>query len=237
MYGLGTYNELNTMFGLEADSGLYNNMLYGIVNPKSWVENTGDVEYFINIYGETEYIDAFKEFIHEKTGYKISTDDNGQISIDNINNRDNIGSETIAGIFSDYVTDDSYNITYEIVKDVYGVDFDAYGAGKNTARFDIGDFLSANKTAEDVVTAMLLHTLVEQKILELNPIGFTNPKGKPAYIYAHVEATEEEGLFLFGDVLTTRLFDHNRDKTVWTMSYETVTGKKEQHVLYTNKQK
>ena len=30
MYGLGTYNELNTMFGLEADSGLYNSMLYGI---------------------------------------------------------------------------------------------------------------------------------------------------------------------------------------------------------------
>jgi hypothetical protein len=42
--GLGTYSEINAIFGLEADSGFYGEMFAGILNPESWIANTGDVD-------------------------------------------------------------------------------------------------------------------------------------------------------------------------------------------------
>jgi hypothetical protein len=42
--GLGTYSEINAMFGLDGDRGFYGEMFAGILNPESWTANTGDVD-------------------------------------------------------------------------------------------------------------------------------------------------------------------------------------------------
>jgi hypothetical protein len=47
LQGLETYNAINAKFGLEADGGFYSDMALAIMNPESWVENTGDVDFWL----------------------------------------------------------------------------------------------------------------------------------------------------------------------------------------------
>jgi hypothetical protein len=44
LQGLETYNAINTIFGLTADKEFSQGMISAIMNPESWVENTGDVD-------------------------------------------------------------------------------------------------------------------------------------------------------------------------------------------------
>jgi hypothetical protein len=214
LQGNSTYESIKAIFGLQGDSEFSGNMIAAILNPESWTRNTGDVDNWINVKGDQKDIDAFKQFIYEKTGYTISVGAKGGVSIENSNSY--IGDQTVAGVFLQAVTDDSYTIDYEIVNGIKEVFFDAFGLGPeynapDHPRFDIGDFFSANKTEEKFATAALLHTLVEQMYAKTYPNSYTSRMN--AYNEAHKVATYEEGLLLFNENLNTRTTLDIKDKT------------------------
>ena len=45
MQAAGTYDTINRMFGLESNTGFSNEMIDGILDSRSWVENTGDTDF------------------------------------------------------------------------------------------------------------------------------------------------------------------------------------------------
>ncbi|GEM_PF-1159817 len=46
MQAAGTYDTINRMFGLESNTDFSNEMIDGILDSRSWVENTGDTDYW-----------------------------------------------------------------------------------------------------------------------------------------------------------------------------------------------
>jgi hypothetical protein len=176
----------------------------GIMDEYADAFYNSEKDYFMNIQGDIEHIDAFKKFIYQKTGYTISVSAKGGVSIENIGNRDNIGNQIVADTLLDIVKDDNYTVTYNIVNENKDVFFDAYGEDGETARFDIGDYLSANKKSEGFATVALQHTLVEQRVLEKNPLNYEDKKSRAAFDYAHKIAIQSEGPVLFGKSLYTR---------------------------------
>jgi hypothetical protein len=193
LQGNSTYNAINEIFGLQGDGEFSENMIGAIMNNKSWVANTGDVDNFINVKGDQKDIDAFKQFIYEKTGHTISVGTKGGVSIEDSDSH--IGNQTVADTFLKAVKDDDYTIPYEIVNGRGDVFFDAFWE-KGTALFDIGDFLSANKTAEELVTAFLMHSLVEQMYAG-NVLPKLYKNKSEIYGISHKMALREENILLF----------------------------------------
>jgi murein DD-endopeptidase MepM/ murein hydrolase activator NlpD len=73
LQGLETYNAINAKFGLEADGGFYSDMALAIMNPESWVENTGDVDNW-TLTEDGKLINDGKGYLRDKNGKYINYD-------------------------------------------------------------------------------------------------------------------------------------------------------------------
>jgi hypothetical protein len=85
--GAGTYGAINGMFGLEGDSAFSAQMIYAILNPESWKENTGDTDYWkLKFFedGRVELVDDERSslYIDTVTGGEFKLWDIDELSIE-----------------------------------------------------------------------------------------------------------------------------------------------------------
>jgi hypothetical protein len=170
----------------------------------------------LDITGSEEDVKIFLEYLHNKTGYKISVDENGKASIDGRRERD-IGNSKLARAVKESINMKE-KIELTIVNEAKDVLIDSFmDTGK--ANVDIGDIKSMDSATSDtrLATAILMHVFSEQ---------IYSVKKSSDFIKAHAYATRKEASILGAYDKDTReiLRDYTPGGT-WHLPYFNRKGK------------